>query len=111
MTEPGPDDALIAAPRHHRLSFEDDSVRVLETRIEPGETVPVHSHSWPSVSYVLAFSHFVRRDAEGAVTLDSRAAGLELTPGQTFRSGPLPSHSLENVGEGLIHVVSVEFKV
>jgi hypothetical protein len=40
MTPEWPDelDALIAAPRHHLLLMENESVRVLDTRVPPGET-------------------------------------------------------------------------
>jgi len=58
-------DALVAAPEFHSLLLENDDVRVLETRIGPGETVPVHTHRWPSVLYTLSTGHFVRRDGEG----------------------------------------------
>lgn len=103
-------DALTAAPDHHRLSYEDDQVRVLETQVLPGQTTPLHIHSWPSLNYVVSFAPFVRRDEHGDVVLDSREAGVELVAGQSFRSGPLPLHSLENVGDRPIHVISVEFK-
>lgn len=45
-------DALRAAPPHHRLVFENDRVRVLDTRVAPGETVPVHTHRWPAVNHI-----------------------------------------------------------
>jgi putative transposase len=46
---PWPDslDALAAAPESHRLLFENDAVRVLETRIAPGQATQVHTHRWP----------------------------------------------------------------
>jgi len=47
-------DAMVAAPRHHRLLYEDDNIRVLSVSIEPGETEPVHHHRWPSVFVVRA---------------------------------------------------------
>jgi hypothetical protein len=37
-------DALVAAPAHHTLLFENDVVRVLDTRIAPGNRTPVHTH-------------------------------------------------------------------
>src|ERR1700741_3995299 len=46
-------DALSAAPRHHTLLLENDRVRVIETRIAPGDIVPVHTHCWPSGLYGL----------------------------------------------------------
>jgi quercetin dioxygenase-like cupin family protein len=41
-------DALSAAPAQHRLLFENAHVRVLDTRIAPGERTPVHTHRWPA---------------------------------------------------------------
>jgi hypothetical protein len=37
---PHPDslDALVAAPKHHTLLLENEQVRVLDTRIEPGDS-------------------------------------------------------------------------
>lgn len=103
-------DALAAAPGYHRLAFEDDEVRVLETRIEPGHTVPMHTHVWPSVNYALAVSDFVRRDENGLVTMDSRLTGIPFKPGDSYRAAPFPMHTLENVGHSAIHVITVEFK-
>jgi hypothetical protein len=83
-------DALSAAPRHHTLLLENDRVRVLETRILPGDIVPVHTHCWPSVVYVLSWSDFVRRDAAGTVALDSRAIGGGGLPPSVAWSEALP---------------------
>ena len=102
-------DALRAAPKHHALLFENDKVRVLNTNIVPGDTVPLHTHRWPSAMYVLSFSHFVRRDAAGSVLIDSR--NLRVPPeSRALWSDPLPPHTLENVGEQDLHVISVEVK-
>lgn len=102
-------DALVAAPAHHSVLLENDRVRVLDTRIEPGDTVPVHTHRWPSVYHVVSWSDFVRRDANGTVMADSRAAGGAVPP-EVLWSESLPPHSLENVGTALLRVVSVELK-
>ena len=101
-------DALSAAPRHHTLVLENDRVRVLETRIAPGDMVPVHTHCWPSVLYVLSWSDFVRCDAAGTVVLDSRTLGG--SPPSVTWSEALPPHTLENVGGAEIRVISVEIK-
>ena len=102
-------DALVTAPRHHALMLENDAVRVLDTRIPPGETVPLHTHCWPSVLYVVQWSDFVRRDADGAVVLDSRLAE-PLHAERAIWSGPLPPHTLENVGPNELRVIGVELK-
>ncbi len=103
-------DAVIAAPEHHRVLLENDSVRVLDTRIEPGETVRLHTHRWPAAYYVLAWGDFVRRDERGEVTLDTRVTPVHVAPGQAVWSGALGPHTLENVGTAAIHIVSVEVK-
>jgi hypothetical protein len=102
-------DALSAAPRHHTLLLENDRVRVVETRIAPGDIVPVHTHCWASVIYVLSWSDFVRCDTAGTVVLDSRTIGGGSPPSVAW-SEALPPHSLENVGETEIRVISVEIK-
>ena len=102
-------DAVVAAPRHHIVLLENEHVRVLDTRIEPGETTPVHTHRWPSVYHIISFTVFVRRDANGNVLVDTRQKPKGPTPKATW-SEPLPPHSLENVGDVAIHVVSVEIK-
>jgi hypothetical protein len=103
-------DALVAAPAHHTLLFENERVRVLDTRIAPGETTPVHTHRWPSVLTLVSWSAFIRRDAHGAVLVDTRALPPPSPLPATLWSAPLPPHSLENVGRDVIHVISTELK-
>lgn len=103
-------DAVLAAPEHHRLLLENEHVRVLDTRIEPGEAVRLHTHCWPAVYYVLSAGDFVRRDEHGTVVADSRRAATPLAAGMAVWSPALGAHTLENVGTTTIHVVSVEVK-
>ena len=103
-------DALVAAPEHHTLLFENAAVRVLDTRIPPGSRTPVHTHAWPSVLYVLSWSPFIRRDATGQISLDSRTLPQPAPISKALWSPPLPAHSLENVGSADIRVISVEVK-
>jgi hypothetical protein len=104
-------DALVAAGESHRLLFENDTVRVIETRIAPGQTTPVHTHRWPGVLYIRGFSDFVRRDGDGTVLVDTRTGGAALPePGAAIWSAALPPHTLENVGGTEIHVIGFELK-
>jgi mannose-6-phosphate isomerase-like protein (cupin superfamily) len=103
-------DALVAAPDHHRLAYEDDRVRVLETIIQPGDKTPLHTHSYPGTLYALSGSDFVRRDAECDVILDSRSAGICIKSGEAMWSGALGPHTLENVGRTPIHIIATEVK-
>ncbi len=109
---PWPDDldALIAAPDNHTLLFENESVRVLDTRIRPGETTPNHTHCWPGALYVQSWSDFIRRDDKGNIVLDSRKVESLATPPAVLWTDPLPPHTLEIIGENEIWVISVELK-
>lgn len=74
-------DAMQATKNHHKVLLENDQVRVLEAWVAPGDTVPVHTHRWPGVIHVVSSSHFVRRDANGTVLVDSRRGDASLQKG------------------------------
>jgi hypothetical protein len=103
-------DARAAAPDNHEILLENDQVRVLDTRIRPGERTPVHTHRWPGVLYVLSWSDFVRYDAEGNVLLDSRTLSARPEAGTTLWSASLGPHSAQNVGNQELRVIAVELK-
>jgi hypothetical protein len=103
-------DALVAAPAHHTLLFENERVRVLDTHIAPGERTPIHTHRWPGVLYILSWTTFVRYDAHGAVLLDSRTVPALQAPPPAIWSAPLPPHALENIGTAELHLIAVELK-
>jgi hypothetical protein len=42
-------DAVVAAPKHHKVIFENERIRVLEVTLEPNDEEPIHHHRWPSV--------------------------------------------------------------
>ena len=103
-------DAVAAAAQHHKVLLENDSVRVLETRIRPGERTAVHSHPWPATLYVLSWSDFVRYDPDGKVLLDSRAMATKPQPGAALWSPAVPLHYIVNVGNAELLVIAVELK-
>lgn len=109
---PWPDDldAMIAAPGFHTVLFEDNRVRVLDGRVRPGATVPVHTHQWGGVLYILATSDFVRRDPDGNVLADTRASKSTPILGTAVWGAPLTPHSLENVGSEEFRTLTVEMK-
>lgn len=102
-------DALNAAPEFHTLLFENEAVRVLDTKVPPGQTTPLHTHRWPGALYILSWSEFVRRDQNGRTMLDSRSME-SLAKGAALWSPPLAPHTLENVGRTDLHVIAVELK-
>jgi hypothetical protein len=108
---PWPDslDALVAAPEYHTLLFENDHVRVVQTRIPARSIVPVHTHRWPCVLLISSWSHLVRRDSNGNVLLDTRRVEPPTLNQPTWQT-PLEPHSVENVGGGEINTMQVEIK-
>ena len=107
---PGSLDAMKAAPDFHELLLENERVRVLDSLLRPGETTPVHTHRWPSAQYVIGLSDFVRKDGDGNVILDTRNGDGLPAAGTAFWSQPLEPHSVTNVGNSEIRVISVEIK-
>jgi len=63
-------------------------VRVLDSCIKPGETVPVHTHRWPSVLYILGTSDFLRYDTEGKAVFDSHTAASKVQTDAVVWSPP-----------------------
>ena len=65
-------DAVVAAPKHHRVLFENENLRVIEVTLEHEDEEPVHHHRWPSV--------FVF-DQVGGPVHDIAPDGTQLPPG------------------------------
>jgi quercetin dioxygenase-like cupin family protein len=101
-------DALVSVPEHHKLLME-MILRVIDTLIKPGEVTHIHTHKWPASLYVISWSNFIRYDAEGNVTVDSRKLSQTPLPASAIWSEAKP-HALENIGENDIHIISVEIK-
>ena len=97
MTDPTTTD-----PDKYKVIFENDRVRVLEYRDEPGQKTSPHEHP-DSLMYTL--SSFQRRLIGGSG--ESRDVALE--PGEV-RWLDAQSHSGENIGSTPTHVLFVELK-
>ena len=100
-------DGPTADPGHHRVLFENDVVRVLETTIRAGDTTPIHSHLTPTVMYVESGSHMIRRDPAGVVLVDTRTDPSFEMPRVQFSAGN-PLHTIENPGPDDLVVIGVE---
>ena len=103
-------DAMVAAPDHHEVLLENDVVRVLDTRLSPGERTPIHTHASSAALYVMSWSDFLRRDAEHNVIVDSREWERRPAVGEALWLPPLPPHSVENVGNSELRLIAVELK-
>jgi hypothetical protein len=94
-------DPVVTNPEHYTVVFENDRVRVLEYRDQPGDSTTPHEHP-DSVMYTL--TSFRRRLVSGDVRRE-----VELPAGTT---GWLPAqrHHGENIGDTPTHVLFVELK-
>jgi len=93
-------DAVQAAPKSHRVVFENAFVRVLEVSVVAGETVPIHHHRWPSllVSWDTGGkSPHVRYHAADGTAKDIPSTEDPVHPGrwEVHWMQPEPMHSVE----------------
>jgi quercetin dioxygenase-like cupin family protein len=96
------DDPTRTDPDKYQVIFENDHVRVLEYRDEPGQSTSPHRHP-NSVMYTL--SAFDRR----LVAEDGQSRDVTLSAGE-IRWLDAQVHSGENVGSTPTHVLFVELK-
>jgi len=95
-------DPLKVAADSHKLVFENQFVRVLETHVPPGKTEPWHQHGRRVVVYLSDF--YTRTTERGHVPQEQlRRFGL------VRWSEPI-IHQVENIGKTEGHVISVELK-
>lgn len=109
-------DAVAAAPKHHKVIFENDRLRVLEVTLEPEDEEPVHHHRWPSV--------FVFDQVQGPVH-DVAPDGTALPPNRDVMKAiqswdgqgclvvnmmPQPAGRVFNASGKTIHGVRIEMK-
>lgn len=94
-------DPVVTNPKHYQVVFENEQVRVLEYRDQPGDETTPHEHP-DSVMYTL--SSFRRRLHAGDVHRD-----VQMEAGMT---GWLPAqrHHGHNIGDTATHVIFVELK-
>lgn len=109
-------DAVKAAPRNHRVIYENENLRVLEVTLEPGEEEPVHHHRWPSV--------FVFDSIKPPVT-DISPEGERLPPSRdviralqewdgrgslVVHMAPQPAGRVLNESDQTVHGIRIEMK-
>jgi quercetin dioxygenase-like cupin family protein len=94
-------DPVASNPEHYTVVFENDRVRVLEYRDEPGHRTTEHSH--PD-SVMVTLSSFDRR-----LIVGDRTREVSLESGQAAWL-PAQSHAGENIGGTATHSIFVELK-
>lgn len=105
-------DELRAAPANHDIGttlwFEDDRMRVYETRLEPGQRCPFHVHDRDYFWTVVDAGRGLQRGVDGTYRIHDYALGETKSLEQSADDALI--HDLENVGRQLLRFVTVEFK-
>ena len=101
-TTTGGQDPIKADPQHFKVLFENERVRILEVRVEPGGKVPQHSH--PS-GFAYALSSFSAK----TVLADGTNIVGDYKAGQFTETKPV-THMEENIGKTSAQLLLVEFK-
>jgi quercetin dioxygenase-like cupin family protein len=101
MAAMGYNDPTVTDSALYKVIFENERVRVLEYRDEPGDRTHLHSH--PD-SVMVTLSAFGRRVVAG-----DRSADVELRAGEVRWVGA-QEHAGENVGDSASHCVFIELK-
>lgn len=93
---------LAVDPDVYEVLVENDRVRVVEFKGDPGGALPMHSHP-DSVLHALSGTAIVESSREG------ESPRAEVPAGATFFA-PATTHSVENVGTEKVHFIRVELK-
>ena len=95
-------DPVKVSPHLYSVRLDNDRVRVLEYRLEPGGKEPMHSHS-PGLVYVLNAA-IVRSTLAAGKTVEISSSAGDVS----WREAT--SHSLENIGQTEAHNLAIEVK-
>jgi quercetin dioxygenase-like cupin family protein len=96
-------DPLKLDPKHYKVEFENNQVRVLRGAIEPHGTTPMHEHSLNRVTIFLTDQDFRVKTADGKVDLVKHKAG------DVVWGTPI-THTEENLSDKPFEVIAVEIK-
>ena len=109
-------DAVTAAPKHHKVIFENDKLRVLEVTLEPQDEEPLHHHRWPSVFVLDAVhAHIHDYDPDGNRQPPHRdvmqaVQAWDGTGSLVVNMSPQPLGRVLNTGEKTVHGIRIEMK-
>ena len=102
---------LNAAPKHHRPIIDNDSVRVFDVRIAPGDTVPAHQHDLPSVFITLSPADLVFRNLAGeTIKHVRRSRESEADPTVEWRNPAPAPRIVSNIDTVELHALRIELK-
>jgi uncharacterized RmlC-like cupin family protein len=96
-------DPVKVDPKHYKVEFENDQVRVLRVKIEGHGVAPMHEHSLNRVTVYLTDQDFSTKDSTGKTSTVKHKAGEALW-------GTPITHTETNLSDQPFEVVVVELK-
>ena len=95
-------DPLEVGPNIYKLLYENDRVRVLDVRFNPGDQIAMHSHP-DHLAYVLNAGKLRLSKPDGSVNeIEAKAGEVVWIPAE--------SHAAENIGTTEFHCIVIELK-
>ncbi|MEO8125686.1 MAG: hypothetical protein ABI822_01265 [Bryobacteraceae bacterium] len=99
----GAKDVLKVDPKHYKLEFENDQVRVMRVKVGPHESIPMHEHFLNRVSVLLTDQNVRSTDSDGKVETVVHKAG-------EASWGAAKTHKEENLNDKPLEIIIVEVK-
>ena len=99
---PFDEDPAWISSQYYTVRFENDQIRVLEFRTQPGDKDPMHSHT-ARVIYYLSDATFRETLPNGTVSEGSARKG-------DVQWADFHRHATENIGMTEAHVLTIEIK-
>ena len=96
-------DPLKVTPRTHKLLFENQFVRVIESKVQTGGTEPKHGHPHSVTVYLADADTEIKTFPDGKSSLVHRTAG-------TAGWSEATVHEIKNVGVTSSHTIRIELK-
>jgi hypothetical protein len=90
-------------PKHYKVEFENDQVRVIRAHFGPHESTPMHEHTLNRIIVFLTDSNIRVTGADGTAAMTQRKAG------EALWSVPA-AHKEENLNDAPFEVLAIEIK-
>ncbi|MGA7401721.1 MAG: cupin domain-containing protein [Candidatus Sulfotelmatobacter sp.] len=93
---------VAGGPETHKVVLDNDEVRMLDARVQPGQKVAMHSHP-PNTVYYMTDCKLKVTAPDGKTQIAESKAATAIWRGET-------KHAVENVGTAECHLVQTELK-
>ena len=94
-------DAVTIAPHIHSIIFENERVRMLDVRMNPGDKASMHTHP-ENIIYIIAGGLLRFTDDHG------QFKDVQLVPGQVVYA-KTTTHAVEHIGDTPLKAIQIEW--